>query len=179
MDVANERLWAPWRMEYIRAPKTGGCIFCDKPPLRADRDNFIVARGELTFVMLNAYPYTNGHLMVAPYEHIGELDELPPATTMEMMGQAQRGIVALRRAYRPEGFNIGINQGRVAGAGVEHHLHLHVVPRWGADTNFMDVVADTSVLPHALSESHAAIRGEWPEEAHTIDENPGGEADDR
>jgi ATP adenylyltransferase len=162
--VATQRIWAPWRLKYVKHASDdaeGGCIFCDFPaqgPER-DRDNLIVHRGELCFVILNKFPYTNGHLMVAPFEHIATLPEVPPEVTAEMMALAQRGVTALGDAYAPQGFNVGINQGRVAGAGVEHHIHLHVVPRWGGDNNFMPVLADTRVMPQSLSESYEALAG--------------------
>jgi ATP adenylyltransferase len=155
--VPEERLWAPWRLDYIKGPKPKECIFCSKPAAGDDEDSYIVARGEQCFVMLNAYPYNNGHLMVSPYEHVPSIEELPEATLLELMTLTQRTLGALRDVYGQEGFNIGINQGRVAGAGVEHHVHLHVVPRWGADTNFMPVIGDTRVLPQSLADSWTAI----------------------
>ena len=133
------------------------CIFCAKPAADADEENLIVHRGERCFVMLNLFPYTNGHLMVAPYEHIATLPELDADTISELMALAQRGMTILDDEYGPQGFNVGFNQGRVAGAGVEHHIHMHVVPRWGGDTNFMPVLADTRVMPQSLEESYAAV----------------------
>jgi ATP adenylyltransferase len=135
------------------------CIFCAKPAQDDDAANLIVHRGEHSFVILNLYPYTNGHLMVAPYEHIGRLQELSPETTAEMMSLAQRAMGRLEEVYDPHGYNVGFNQGRVAGAGVEHHIHLHVVPRWGGDTNFMPVIADTKVMPQTLEQSYEALKG--------------------
>ena len=110
-------------------------------------------------MILNLFPYTNGHLMVAPYEHIGRLQELPAETVAEMMGLAQKAMARLEEVYDPHGYNVGINQGRAAGAGVEHHIHLHVVPRWGGDTNFMPVIADTKVMPQTLEQSYEALKG--------------------
>jgi len=133
------------------------CIFCAKPAADADEENLIVHRGERCFVMLNLFPYTNGHLMVAPYEHIATLPELDADTISELMALAQRGMTILDDEYGPQGFNVGFNQGRVAGAGIEHHIHMHVVPRWGGDTNFMPVLADTRVMPQSLEESYAAV----------------------
>jgi ATP adenylyltransferase len=155
--VPEDRLWAPWRLDYIKAPKPDECIFCSKPAEGDDQRAYIVLRGERCFAMLNAFPYNNGHLMVSPYEHVPSVEDLADATLLELMTLTQRTLGALRDVYGPEGFNIGINQGKVAGAGVENHVHLHVVPRWGADTNFMPVIGDTRVLPQSLADSWAAI----------------------
>jgi ATP adenylyltransferase len=160
--VANFRIWAPWRLAYVKDASKDieeECIFCAKPAADADEANLIVHRGECCFVILNLYPYTNGHLMVAPYEHVGSLQEIPAGTLAEMMALAQQAMDGLESAYDPHGYNVGINQGRVAGAGVEHHIHLHVVPRWGGDTNFMPVIADTKVMPQSLEQSYAALKG--------------------
>jgi ATP adenylyltransferase len=160
--VANHRIWAPWRLEYVKdASKDSeqACIFCAKPAEQRDEANLIVHRGERCFVILNRFPYTNGHLMVAPFEHLGSIADLEPEVTAEMMALAQRGMQALEATYSPHGYNVGFNQGRVAGAGVEHHIHMHVVPRWGGDTNFMPVLADTRVMPQSLEQSYEALRG--------------------
>jgi ATP adenylyltransferase len=159
--VAEERLWAPWRLEYIKGPKADECIFCTKPAGNDDRANYIVRRGEHCFAILNAFPYNNGHLMIAPYRHVPSIEELEPEPLLELMTLAQQGLGALRGAYGPEGFNLGINQGKVAGAGVEHHVHLHIVPRWGADTNFMPVIANTRVLPQSLDASYDDVTSNW------------------
>jgi ATP adenylyltransferase len=135
------------------------CIFCAKPAEGDDEASLIVHRGEGCFVILNLFPYTNGHLMVAPYEHIGRLQELPAATLVEMMGFAQRAMSRLEEVYEPHGYNVGFNQGRVAGAGVEHHIHMHVVPRWAGDNNFMPVIADTKVMPQSIEQSFEALKG--------------------
>jgi ATP adenylyltransferase len=156
--MAEERLWAPWRLEYIRGPKAEECIFCRAVESGDDEDNYVVHRGELAFVMLNAYPYNNGHVMVAPYVHEPTIETLDDATTLEMMQLVKRSIAALREVYRPEGFNIGINQGGAAGAGIEEHVHQHVVPRWRGDTNFMPVIGDVRVLPQSLSDSWKQLR---------------------
>ncbi|MDP8942799.1 MAG: HIT domain-containing protein [Actinomycetota bacterium] len=156
--VSEERLWAPWRLEYIQGPKADECIFCARPE-GDDEAGLIVHRGERCFVMLNAYPYANGHLMVAPYGHVPSIEDLPAATAAELMALAQEALGALREAYAPEGFNLGINQGKVAGAAFEDHVHLHVVPRWGGDTNFMPVIGSTRVLPQSLEDSYDALRG--------------------
>jgi ATP adenylyltransferase len=155
--VSEQRLWAPWRLEYIKGPKPDECIFCAKPAQGDDKAAYIVARGERSFVMLNAFPYNNGHVMVAPYRHVAALEELDDATALELMQLTQRCLHALRDAYAPEGFNVGVNQGKVAGAGVADHVHLHVVPRWGADTNFMPVIGSTRVLPQSLEGSYAEL----------------------
>jgi ATP adenylyltransferase len=160
--VANQRIWAPWRLPYVRdAAKDSEeeCIFCTKPGTEDDEANLIVHRGELCFVILNLFPYTNGHLMIAPYAHLASLQELDAATLAEMMALAQRAITALGERYSPHGFNVGFNQGRVAGAGLEHHIHMHVVPRWGGDTNFMPVLADTLVMAQTPQQSYETLRG--------------------
>ena len=156
--MADERLWAPWRLEYIRGPKDEECIFCRAVRSHDDEHNHVVHRSELCFVILNAYPYNNGHLMIAPYVHEPTIETLESATTAEMMDLAKRSARALRDVYGPEGFNYGINQGRPAGAGIEEHVHLHVVPRWAGDTNFMPVIADTEVLPQSLADSWRELK---------------------
>lgn len=158
--MANQRIWAPWRLRYVKnAKQSDECVFCAKPEAGDDRAALIVHRGERCFVILNLFPYTNGHLMVAPFEHVGRLQEIEPEVTAEMMALSQRAMIRMEEAYTPEGFNVGINQGRVAGAGVEGHIHLHVVPRWAGDNNYMPVLADTRVMPQSLEESYDALRG--------------------
>jgi ATP adenylyltransferase len=154
----SERLWAPWRLEYIKSGGTGECIFCTKPALGDDEKALIPHRGERCFVILNAFPYNNGHLMVAPYEHVGELERLDDDTLLELMTLTRSSMRALAGAYGPEGFNVGLNQGRIAGAGMADHVHIHVVPRWGGDTNYMPVLAGTRVLPQSLEASYQALR---------------------
>lgn len=146
-----ERLWAPWRMQYINNPEPPGCIFCDKPKLD-DREGLIVFRAGHGFLMLNAFPYNNGHLLAAPYQHTAEISELTPAARLELMDLVDTAIRLLRKMGSPDGFNVGVNLGRVAGAGIVDHIHLHIVPRWNGDTNFMPVLADTKVLPEALED---------------------------
>ena len=155
--MAEERLWAPWRLEYIKGAKPDECIFCVGAESDDDREKYVVRRGEYCFAMLNAFPYNNGHLMISPYRHLPSLEELNEHELLELMTLTQESIAALRSAYAPEGFNLGVNQGKIAGAGVEHHIHLHVVPRWGADTNFMPVIADTRVLPQSLDDSYEDV----------------------
>jgi ATP adenylyltransferase len=156
--MAEERLWAPWRLEYIRGPKAGECIFCRAVDSDDDQGNYVVFRGELAFVILNAYPYNNGHVMIAPYRHEPTIEPLDGDTLRELMELAQRSMAAMKAAYAPEGFNLGINQGGVAGAGIEEHVHMHVVPRWGGDTNFMPVIGGARVLPQSLADSWRELR---------------------
>ena len=160
--MANFRIWAPWRLAYVSdaaKDKEEECIFCAKPAQDDDEGNLIVHRGERAFVILNLYPYTSGHLMVMPFEHLGRLQDIEPAVTAEMMDLAQQAMRRMEEVYDPEGFNVGLNQGRVAGAGVEGHIHLHVVPRWAGDNNYMPVLADTRVMPQSLEESYDALSG--------------------
>jgi ATP adenylyltransferase len=157
-----ERIWAPWRLEYVKDASKDNeeqCIFCAALNAGDDEAALIVHRGDRCFVILNKFPYTNGHLMVAPYEHVDSLEALDPETSAELIALAQRGINALRASYSPHGYNVGVNQGRVAGAGVEHHIHMHVVPRWGGDTNFMPVLGDTRVMNQTLEDSYETVRG--------------------
>ena len=164
--MANHRIWAPWRLKYVKDASKDveeECIFCAFPGEGAESDeaNLIVHRGERCFVILNKFPYTNGHLMVAPFEHVASLPELDSETVTEMMGFAQQAMRILESTYSPHGYNVGFNQGKVAGAGVEHHIHMHVVPRWGGDTNFMPVLADTRVMPQTLEQSYEALAGQF------------------
>jgi ATP adenylyltransferase len=155
-----ENLWAPWRMAFIeqKDPQRSGCIFCVQPAAHQDEKYHILYRGERCFMMLNLYPYNNGHLMIAPYEHLGGLEQLPVETLAEMMAQAQLAIKAVRLAMQPDGFNMGINQGKVAGAGFAEHIHYHIVPRWEGDTNFMPVLADIKVMPEHLDRVYRKLR---------------------
>ena len=162
--VANYRLWAPWRLSYVKdASKDSdeGCIFCTAPAANDDRGNLIVHRGKRSFVILNKFPYTNGHLMVAPYDHLATLPALDAETVAEMMALAQRAIVVLDDTYGPQGYNAGLNQGRIAGAGFADHIHLHVVPRWAGDTNYMPVIGDTRVMPQSLEDSYDSLEGKF------------------
>jgi ATP adenylyltransferase len=143
-------LWTPWRLDFIRGPKPDECIFCRKARERDDRANFVLTRGRRGFALLNTYPYTSGHLMIAPYAHSASLGELDAETTSEMMELAKRAIKALQTAYSTESFNVGMNLGAAAGAGIADHLHLHVVPRWPGDSNFMPVLGDTRLIPETL-----------------------------
>ncbi|MGH2663584.1 MAG: HIT family protein [Actinomycetota bacterium] len=155
-----ERLWAPWRMEYIGSAREGGeqgCIFCEKPKEGDDERVYILARTELSFAILNTYPYNSGHLMVAPFRHEGDLENLKEDELLDLQRLIQRCIKALKEAMQPDGFNLGMNLGLVAGAGIPDHLHWHVVPRWSGDTNFMPVVGETKVLPELLSASYEKV----------------------
>ena len=159
--MAEQRIWAPWRLAYVKDASKDveeGCIFCAKPAADDDESNLIVHRGELCFVILNLFPYTNGHLMIAPYEHVAALEDVDTDTVAEMMTLAQKAVTILDDKYGPQGFNVGFNQGRVAGAGVEHHIHMHVVPRWGGDTNFMPVLGDTRVINQTLRDSFETLK---------------------
>lgn len=157
-----ERLWAPWRLEYIQgADEQEGCIFC-RARDGADDESLVVRRGERAFVVLNRYPYASGHLMVAPNRHESEFGELDAEEAVEIHRLAASGLGALAETMRPQGFNLGWNLGRVAGAGVVDHVHLHVVPRWAGDTNFMPVLADVKVLPEALQDTRRKLADAWP-----------------
>lgn len=153
-----ERLFTPWRMAYIRSVHQEGCIFCDMLEVD-DRATLILHRGRHAFLVLNRYPYNNGHLMAVPYRHVDSLELLTTEELTEVMALTTLSLRVLRRAWQPEGFNIGINIGKVAGAGVKDHVHCHVVPRWSGDTNFMPLFADTRVIPQALEETYAELTG--------------------
>jgi ATP adenylyltransferase len=158
----TKQLWAPWRLEYIKqADEQAGCVFCDAAA-GDDEERLVVHRGELAFVLLNKFPYSSGHLMVAPYRHVGELAGLTEEEALEVHLLAVQGVAALGQVYGPEGHNLGWNLGRVAGAGVVDHIHLHVVPRWAGDTNFMPVLADVKVLPEHLLETRRRLIEAWP-----------------
>ena len=160
-----EHLWAPWRIRYIRAPKDTGCFFCRKPQEADDASNHLLIRDRTCFALLNTYPYNAGHLMVAPYKHTGTLDDLAAAELADLMLLTRRCQQLLTRTLKPEGFNVGINFGRVAGAGVEDHLHIHIVPRWNGDTNFMPVLGDVRVIPQALDELYSLLRQQLERDA--------------
>ncbi len=150
-------LWAPWRLEYIEhADEGAGCIFCTPD------EEFVLHHGTLAFVILNRFPYTSGHLMVAPQRHVGDYRSLTDEEALDTHRLATAALEALAAAYSPQGFNLGWNLGRVAGAGIVDHVHLHVVPRWAGDTNFMPVLADIRVLPEALGETARRLREAWP-----------------
>jgi ATP adenylyltransferase len=158
----TERLWAPWRLEYVsHADEQEGCVFCDARD-GDDAEKLVVARGERAFALLNRFPYASGHLMVAPARHLGSLRGLEDEEALEIHRLASEATAALEATYRPEGFNLGWNLGRVAGAGIVDHVHLHVVPRWAGDTNFMPVLADVKVLPEHLERTRERLAAAWP-----------------
>jgi ATP adenylyltransferase len=153
-----DRLWTPWRYTYIQgANPQKACIFCEKQAAHRDEENLIVFRGERNFVILNAFPYTNGHVMIAPYQHVATLEATDAATLAEMMRLTQTVETRLRTLYRPDGVNLGMNIGECAGAGVAGHIHMHVLPRWCGDANFMSVVGETRVLPEDLRTTYERI----------------------
>ncbi len=158
-----ERIWAPWRIRYIEQADTKGkgCILCDKPKEDNDTENYILYRGKKNFVILNSYPYNPGHLMVAPYRHLDSPEKLSEEELREHYEMVIKSLGVLREVFKPGGFNIGMNLGRVAGAGIADHIHTHVVPRWGGDTNFMPVLADVRVLPEALADSYQKLKGKF------------------
>jgi ATP adenylyltransferase len=153
-------LWTPWRYAYVTAAeKTSGCIFCDLPKLGDDVRARIVYRGLSCYVVLNTYPYTPGHVMVVPFAHLDELQKLAVEAAQEMMALSQRMEKVLRQLYKPDGINLGMNIGKAAGAGVAGHIHMHVLPRWVADSNFVSVVGETRILPETLDMTYERIRG--------------------
>lgn len=160
---ARAIMWSPWRMAYIAAgkdaePAPGACVFCDLPASGDDEAALILYRGRRTYVIMNRYPYNNGHLMVIPYAHVDSLTALDEDTLTEMMVLAQRAQTVIQERMHPQGFNLGMNQGRAGGAGIAEHVHLHVVPRWAGDTNFMPVVGDVRVMPQHLDETFALLK---------------------
>ena len=154
-----KRLWAPWRMKYIeQADKTEGCIFCTLPAENKDEEKLILHRGKTAFIMLNSFPYNNGHLMVAPFKHTADMQDLEDEELLEIQRLLRYAIRLLTETMHPDGFNIGVNLGLTAGAGVADHIHWHIVPRWNGDTNFMPVVADTKVLPDSLQSTYKKLK---------------------
>jgi ATP adenylyltransferase len=153
-----KQMWAPWRIEYILGEKVVGCIFCDKIQEEQDAENLILHRGEHCFVIMNRYPYTNGHLMVAPYVHVDSPTRLDAATQAELMALTNRCLEVLAEAMHPQGFNLGMNIGAPAGAGIKDHIHMHIVPRWVSDTNFMPVFCDTRIIPEGLAQTYEKLK---------------------
>jgi len=158
-------LWSPWRLEYLMGPAADRCIFCHAAQSSDDRENLVLHRGERAFLILNRYPYNNGHFMAVPYDHLPSLENLDPPTLMEMMLLLNRGLAALRQAMGPDGFNVGVNIGHVAGAGIEDHVHIHAVPRWAGDTNFMPVVGDMRVIPQTWLQTYDQLKAALEETA--------------
>jgi ATP adenylyltransferase len=157
-----KQLWAPWRLEYIKsADEDSGCVFC-RAVEGEDEERLVVRRGSRAIALLNKYPYSSGHLMVAPTRHVGEYGDLDEVELLELHRLSSAGMGALADIYAPQGYNVGWNLGRIAGAGVVDHVHLHVVPRWAGDTNFMPVLADTKVLPEHLQETRRKLAESWP-----------------
>ena len=160
MDI----LWSPWRYEYIKSAEAGkeniSCVFCDliNDAMRRDEDKFILHRARFNFVVLNIFPYISGHLMIVPYQHVGELEAANKETTDEMMDLAKRAQAALREVYCPDGFNLGMNLGQAAGAGVASHIHLHVMPRWFGDSNFTTTIGETRVISEDLRQTYEKLR---------------------
>ncbi|MFC2061124.1 HIT domain-containing protein [Elusimicrobiota bacterium] len=154
----KEILWAPWRVKYITRCDDMECIFCEKPELSKDSENYILHRGEKAFALLNIYPYNNGHLMIAPYKHTGDISELSAEEWAEMMELVSIFTEKIKKEMQAQGFNIGMNVGRIAGAGFCDHLHMHVVPRWGGDTNFMPVIGDQKVISESLDSVYNKLK---------------------
>lgn len=153
-----DTLWAPWRMVYVeKATPVGYCLFCETAGNGQDEKSLVLYRGRFVFVQMNLYPYNPGHVMIAPYRHVAGLCDLSSDEQHELIQEAARSTSLLRETMNSDGFNLGMNQGKAAGAGVEHHLHLHIVPRWNGDTNFMPVVADTKVIPQDLSGTYRKL----------------------
>lgn len=153
-----QRLWTPWRMEYIVSDKQSGCIFCSALAQQNDRETYIVYRAQHSFAMLNKYPYNNGHLMIVPYQHSADLNALGSETQLELMQLIARATQWLTTSSKPDGFNIGMNLGKAGGAGVTEHLHFHVVPRWVGDTNYMSIVGGTRVIAEWLDDTWQRLR---------------------
>jgi len=150
-------LWAPWRVKYVTESDDMDCIFCEKPQQEKDKENYIIHREKNCYALLNIYPYNNGHTMVAPYMHSGDITEIPEKVFCEMMGLVQRLTGRIRKKMGAHGFNIGINQGRPAGAGFDGHIHVHIVPRWDGDTNFMPVQSGVKVIPESLDSAYKKL----------------------
>lgn len=155
-----EHLYTPWRREYIQTSKAPGCIFCNAVEM-TDQDALVIHRAQYSYAILNRYPYTNGHLLIVPYLHVDTLEALLPEVRAEMMELLSKGTRVLREVYSPQGFNLGGNIGSAAGAGIAEHVHLHVLPRWSGDTNFMTAVGDTRILPETIEDTWRRIQSAW------------------
>jgi len=155
-------IWTPWRMKYIQERHNeAGCVFCLAAEAEDSVENLVFNRGEAVFMILNRYPYTSGHIMCVPYVHVDRLQDLPRVARVELMDMVSKAVEVLQSVYEPQGFNIGLNLGEVAGAGIADHLHMHIVPRWGGDTNFMSAVGQTRVLPESLLETYRRVKDAW------------------
>jgi ATP adenylyltransferase len=153
-----EHLWAPWRIQYVTRPKESGCILCQKSKENKDETNFILHRSQNNFIILNAFPYNPGHLMIAPYRHIANLQDLSDDEVTDHFNLVRKSLALLKEILNPDGFNIGLNIGKVAGAGIEEHLHTHIVPRWQGDVNFMPVLSNTRVISEELAATYKKLR---------------------
>jgi len=156
-----EKLWAPWRKEFILGKKEKGCIFCNKLKEKKDKKNLILFRGKLSFVVMNKYPYNSGHIMVAPYRHLGRLEKLTQEELLDLAQLTQKCVTILKKTMKPHGFNLGMNLEKISGAGVADHLHVHIVPRWTGDTNFMPVVGATKLISVALKETYDQLKDKF------------------
>lgn len=157
-----KRIWSPWRAQFIQSKeKPAGCIFCDAVKKQDGAENLIIARSKLGFVILNRYPYTSGHVMVVPFQHVPSYEELDQPTRSELMELINQATGVIRKVYQPEGFNVGANLGLPAGAGVASHIHFHIVPRWIGDANFMSTVGEVRVLPEELEETYRKLKDAW------------------
>ncbi|MCP4649938.1 MAG: HIT domain-containing protein [PVC group bacterium] len=154
----NNLLWAPWRINYIQGKKTPGCILCKAPKQKNDEKVHIITRAKDAYTMLNTFPYNNGHMMVIPYRHVANLEDLKDQELKEIMSLVKASVKLLKKHLRPQGFNIGINLGKAAGAGIDKHLHVHIVPRWNGDTNFMPAVSKTKVISQSLNELYRVLK---------------------
>jgi ATP adenylyltransferase len=166
--AAVENLWAPWRLEYVAGEKPAGCVLCAKHD-EDDERALVISRGEYCYAVLNLYPYNNGHLMVVPHRHVADLEELTTDESAACQRFLERGIRAARAAIGPGGFNVGLNLGEAAGAGIAAHLHWHLVPRWQGDTNFMPVLADVRVMPQHLTTTWQLLRDAWANDEEKTD----------
>lgn len=157
-----DQVWSPWRMDYIQNPQKNetACVFCTAPTLD-DAQSLIVQRDKTAYVIMNRYPYTSGHVLIVPYEHCSDLEQIPSQTRSELIELANQAILVIRAEYSAQGFNVGLNIGEAAGAGIAGHLHMHVVPRWNADTNFMSALGNTRVLPEALETTFERLKQAW------------------
>ena len=152
------RLWAPWRISYIRAPKEKGCIFCSKRKSTNDKDSLILSRGNHSFVLMNLYPYNNAHLLISPYKHVDTTDKLDKDTLNEIILYANESMFIMKNILNADGYNFGANIGAAGGAGIEVHIHFHVVPRWNGDTNFMPVIGETKVQVQGLQDTYSELK---------------------
>lgn len=158
-----KQLWAPWRIKFLER-KEKGCVFCRIQSETTDQDNLVMFRGTSVFVILNRYPYTSGHILAVTNSHIATIEDMDPNSRVEIMELIMKSVKVLRKVYRPDAFNIGTNIGKSAGAGIEGHIHFHIVPRWTGDANFMETLADTKIIPESLQNSYKRIRAEWNSE---------------